>query len=86
MTALQRVAPFQVEVALWGYDVAGDASEVSAWASEERHPSWEHPRHMWDHDRAWLESITLAYEDRWARPPSSWALPYVTDQELTRDR
>lgn len=73
---LQRVADFETQVLLWGYDDAGEHN----WLDE----AWEdrtlgdtsmlgHP--LWDRDRRWLETCLINDEPA----PERCALPGVVE-------
>lgn len=66
--------PWDISVALWGYEIRGDILEVTALISE----GWDdrNGKPLWDHPE-WLDNWYLDGEP-WT-PPFHRALPYASE-------
>lgn len=80
MTAvIDRLAPFEFQMAIWGYDTAGQVAELTAMLCE--NPHWDdtptgYP--LWDKDAAYLTGIKVSHGDGgYESPPDWWALPHA---------
>lgn len=81
-TILSDEAGVRTQFVLWGYAVTGDVCERGACYAEGQAETVL-PCRAWDHDRSWLCTQWVAYGDEPYRHPSeSWALPWVTEQQL----
>jgi hypothetical protein len=79
MSGLDRLAPFEFQIAVWGYDTAGRVAELTAMIAEQ--PGWNETPNgypLWDRRLGWLESIRVSNgEGHHGPPPAWWALPHV---------
>ncbi len=70
---LWRPCGFDIALMVWGYDLAGDASEVGAMTAET-------PTHLrWDEDEAYLARFDRWHGSQRMPIPEWWALPWVVD-------
>lgn len=69
---LWRACDFILSMTLWGYDLAGDACEVSAAVAEGFHVPG-----LWDRRRAYLAGIRRSLNGHHVEVPEWWALPHL---------
>ena len=68
------IAPFDFQIAIWGYDDAGSHSPIDeAWERREIPQQSFRGISLWDHGAAWLANFWINDE----QAPSWHALPYV---------
>lgn len=79
---LDRVMPFEHQMMLQGYDLAGQLAEFSALIAEQ--PGWDEMPNgypLWDRGEDWLDNLRVSagagagYEPA----PAWWALPNVSE-------
>lgn len=94
MTELARVAPFEMSMKVWKYDVAGHITEITALLSERRPHELEivdydlenrtARTHYWDRTEAWLRGIERYHGGVQIAVPHYWCLPYLSDTVFVR--
>lgn len=79
MTELNRIMPFDLQLAVWKSDWAGNLVEFSAMISEN---GSTYDGRAWDGTRRQLDRVTIT--ENGGRVPTPWwhALPWVTEHVL----